>query len=178
MADSDLSDVQKKESVENITSAPPASDESFPHIAAAPAQKPESPASVADDDDNFPPRRGGFRNVFSAIRHVNEASATESVKQRVSDYITIGLVVVCIFSLVLAVALPVAPGLKLLPLILTIGAVIFYIINRLGIIVSLNSRQALIVWQILIAAFWLGVTSAMLVIMACISFSPAFNNRM
>lgn len=179
MADSDLSDLEKKQSVENLTSAPPATDESFPHVAPVPDQKKDSVETPgADDGDNFPPRRGGFRNVFSAIRHVNEASATESVKQRVSDYITIGLVVVCIFSLVLAVALPVAPGLKLLPLILTIGAVIFYIINRLGIIVSLNSRQALIVWQILIAAFWLGVTSAMLVIMACISFSPAFSQRM
>ncbi len=146
MADSDLSDIHKKENVQNVTSA---SD---------------------SEDESFPPRRGGFRNVFSAIKHVSEASATESVKQRVSDYITIGLVVVCILSLVLAVVLPVAAGLKLLPLILTIGAVVFYMINRLGIIVSLNSRQALIVWQILIAAFWLGVTSAMLVMMACFYF--------
>lgn len=149
MADSELSDIQKEEKMENVT------------------------AAGETEDESFPPRRGGFRNVFSAIRHVNEASATESVKQRVSDYITIGLVVLCILSLVLAVALPVPAGLKLLPLILTIGAVIFYIINRLGIIVSLNSRQALIVWQILIAAFWLGVTSAMFVMMACFYFFGA-----
>jgi hypothetical protein len=134
------------------------------------ADSPAPNAASSEDDANFPPRRGGFRNVFSAIKHVNEASATESVKQRVSDYITIGLVIVCILSLVLAVSLPVAAGLKLLPLILTIGAVVFYIINRLGIIVSLNPRQALIVWQILIAAFWLGVTSAMFVMMACFYF--------
>ena len=126
----------------------------------------ELPGGQPVEDQNFPPRRGGFRNVFSAIKHVNEASATESVKQRVSDYITIGLVFVCILSLLLAVSLDVHAGLKLLPLILTIGAVVFYIINRLGIIVSLNPRQALIVWQILIAAFWLGVTSAMFVMMA------------
>jgi hypothetical protein len=150
MAESDLSDVQKsKEQQELKTADGPAS------------------AAASDEDDSFPPRRGGFRNVFSAIKYVNEASATESVKQRISDYVTIGLVVVCILSLVAAVALPVAPGLKLLPLIFTIGAVVFYIINRLGIIVSLSSRQALIVWQIVIASFWLGVTSAMFVMMAC-----------
>ena len=147
MAESDLSDVQKSKDAAEIKDA-------------GADVKPE-------DDDSFPPRRGGFRNVFSAIKYVNEASATESVKQRISDYVTIGLVVVCILSLVAAVALPVAAGLKLLPLIFTIGAVVFYIINRLGIIVSLSSRQALIVWQIVIASFWLGVTSAMFVMMAC-----------
>lgn len=115
-------------------------------------------------------RRGGLRNVFAAIKHINEASVTESVKQRISDYVTIGLVVICIMSLVAAVALPVASGLKLLPLLLTIGAVVLYMINRLGIIVSLSARQALIVWQIVIASFWLGVTSSMMVMMSCIYF--------
>jgi hypothetical protein len=147
MAESEISDVHNVKDEEPGASAPP-----------------------PEDSESFPPRRGGFRNVFSALRHVNDASSTESVKQRISDYVTIGLVVVCILSLVAAVALPVPAGLKLLPLIFTIGAVVFYIINRLGIIVSLSSRQALIVWQILIAAFWLGVTSAMFVMMACFYF--------
>lgn len=115
-------------------------------------------------------RRGGFRNVVAAIKHINEASVTESVRQRVSDYVTIGLVVFCILSLVAAVALPCQPAVKLLPLLLTIGAVILYMINRLGIIVSLSSRQALIVWQIVIASFWLGVTSSMMVMMSCFYF--------
>ena len=115
-------------------------------------------------------RRGGLRNVMAAIRHINEASVTESVRQRISDYVTIGLVVICIMSLVAAVALPVAPGLKLLPLLLTILAVVLYMINRLGIIVSLTARQALIVWQIVIASFWLGVTSSMMVMMSCFYF--------
>ncbi|MBY0551918.1 MAG: hypothetical protein K2W95_31835 [Candidatus Obscuribacterales bacterium] len=128
-----------------------------------------TPAATAADDFGGP-RRGGFRNVVAAIQHINEASVTESVKQRISDYVTIGLVVVCILSLVAAVALPVPAGLKLLPLLLTIGAVVLYMINRLGIIVSLTPRQALIVWQIVIAAFWLGVTSSMMVMMSCFYF--------
>lgn len=132
-----------------------------------PALATQSPAAA---DDFGGPRRGGFRNVVAAIQHINEASVTESVKQRISDYVTIGLVVVCILSLVAAVALPVPAGLKLLPLLLTIGAVVLYMINRLGIIVSLTPRQALIVWQIVIAAFWLGVTSSMMVMMSCFYF--------
>lgn len=131
----------------------------------------QNAGAETDDDGEFGgARRGGLRNVMAAIKHINEASVTESVKQRISDYVTIGLVVICIMSLVAAVALPVAPGLKLLPLLLTIGAVVLYMINRLGIIVSLSSRQALIVWQIVIASFWLGVTSSMMVMMSCFYF--------
>ncbi|HEY9867715.1 MAG TPA: hypothetical protein V6D08_00785 [Candidatus Obscuribacterales bacterium] len=136
--------------------------------------KPESAASgggpAPAQGAGAPGRRAGFKNFLAAIKHINEASVADTVKQRFSDYVTIGLVVVCILSLVAAVALPVPQGLKLLPLLFTVGAIVFYIINRLGIILSLTSRQALIVWQILIAAFWLGVTSAMLVMMACVYF--------
>jgi hypothetical protein len=130
-------------------------------------------AEAAGDGDFEGARRGGLRNVMAAIKHINEASVTESVRQRISDYVTIGLVVICIMSLVAAVALPVAPGLKLLPLLLTILAVVLYMINRLGIIVSLSARQALIVWQIVIASFWLGVTSSMMVMMSCFYFFSA-----
>jgi hypothetical protein len=127
-------------------------------------------SDAAEERDFEGARRGGLRNVMAAIKHINEASVTESVRQRISDYVTIGLVVICIMSLVAAVALPVAPGLKLLPLLLTILAVVLYMINRLGIIVSLSARQALIVWQIVIASFWLGVTSSMMVMMTCFYF--------
>lgn len=128
---------------------------------------------AGDELDFEGARRGGLRNVMAAIKHINEASVTESVRQRISDYVTIGLVVICIMSLVAAVALPVQPVLKLLPLLLTILAVVLYMINRLGIIVSLSSRQALIIWQIVIASFWLGVTSSMLVMMSCFYFFAA-----
>ena len=130
-------------------------------------RKPDEGGTAAEGHQ-APPKRGGMSNFFLAIKHINQASVADAVRQRFSDYVTIGLVVVCILSLVAAVVLPVPPQLRLLPLIFTVGAVIFYIINRLGIILSLTQRQALLVWQILIAAFWLGVTSAMLVMMSCI----------
>lgn len=123
-------------------------------------------ASAAAEGASAPPKRRGLSNFFLALKHINQASVADTVRQRFSDYVTIGLVVVCILSVVAAVVLPVPPGLRLLPLIFTVGAVIFYIVNRLGIILSLTQRQALLVWQILIAAFWLGVTSAMLVMMS------------
>ncbi len=129
------------------------------------------PAPAADGGaEEQPIRRQGLTNFLRALKHVNEASVAENVKQRFSDYVTIALVVLCILSLVMAVCVPVPPGIKLLPLLFTVGAVIFYIINRLGIMISLTARQALIVWQILVAGFWLGVTSAMLVMLACFYF--------
>ncbi|MBZ0189964.1 MAG: hypothetical protein K8F91_27215 [Candidatus Obscuribacterales bacterium] len=127
-------------------------------------------ASSSTRDSVQTPRRQGLKNFFLALKHINEASVAENVKQRFSDYVTIALVVLCILSLVVAVSVQVPPGIKLLPLLFTVGAVLFYIINRMGIIISLSARQALIVWQILVAGFWLGVTSAMLVMLACFYF--------
>jgi len=129
-----------------------------------------SGAPASGEAGTGPPRRAGIRNFFLALRHINEASVADAVRQRFSDYVSIGLVIICIFSLVGAVALPVSLQFRLLPLIFTVGAIVFYIINRLGIVLSLSQRQALIVWQILSAAFWLGVTSAMLVILSCFYF--------
>jgi len=127
-------------------------------------------SSSAAPEPERTPRRAGFANFFRAMHHIRKASAAENVEQRFSDYLSIALVLICIVSLVFAVSMPAPPTYKLLPLFLTVGAVVFYIVNRLGIIISLTSRQALIVWQILIAGFWLGVTSAMLVMFACIYF--------
>lgn len=128
-------------------------------------------ADMSSGGAAIPPKRGNnMANFWLAMKHVHGASMADNVKQRFSDYVTIFLVILCIGSLVMAVMVPVPPGIKLLPLLFTVGAVIFYIINRLGIMISLSARQALIVWQILVAGFWLGVTSAMLVMLACFYF--------
>jgi len=134
-----------------------------------PAAVPAFEPPMAQESGNFP-RRAGLANLYLAVKHINDASVAENVKQRFSDYVTIVLVIMCILSLVMAVSVPVSPVLKLLPLLFTVGSVVFYIINRLGIMISLTARQALIVWQILVAGFWLGVTSAMLVMLACFYF--------
>ncbi len=144
--------------------------------------KPDTPAGdemqAAAGRASSQAKRGGLTNFVLALKHISQASVAEAVRQRFSDYVTIGLVVVCILSLVAAVVLPVPVGLRLLPLVFTVGAVIFYIVNRLGIILSLTQRQALLVWQIMIAAFWLGVTSAMLIMMLCAyMFGPASGMR-
>ncbi len=133
-------------------------------------EEPEAAVVSSEAATDSAPRRAGFANFFRAMNHIRQASVAENVKQRFSDYLSIALVVICILSLVFAVSMPVPPAYKLLPLLLTVGAVVFYIVNRLGIMISLTPRQALIVWQVLVAGFWLGVTSAMLVMLACIYF--------
>ncbi len=137
-----------------------------------PAEKPaakDNSGKAAEKEQVFP-KRTPFVNFFLALKHVNDASVSENVRQRFSDYVTIGLVILCILSLLAAVSIQVPTGVRLLPLLLTIGAVVFYIINRLGIMVSLTHRQALIVWQILVAGFWLGVTSSMLIMLLVMYF--------
>lgn len=137
-----------------------------------PADKPaeQSDSEKASGKQQNFPKRTPYANFFLALKHINEASASENVRQRFSDYVTIGLVILCIVSLLAAVSIQVPTGIRLLPLLLTIGAVVFYIINRLGIMVSLTHRQALIVWQILVAGFWLGVTSSMLIMLVVMYF--------
>lgn len=112
----------------------------------------------------------GCSNFFRALGYVHEASGADNVKQRLSDYISIILVIICILSMVFAVMVPLPVHLRLLPLLFTVAAVFIYIVNRLGIVISLTPRQTLIVWQLLVAGFWLGVTTAMLIMLICIYF--------
>ena len=136
------------------------------------AEKPteQGDAIKATGKEQAFPKRTPFANFFLALKHINDASVSENVRQRFSDYVTIGLVILCILALLAAVSIQVPTGIRLLPLLFTIGAVVFYIINRLGIMVSLTHRQALIVWQILVAGFWLGVTSSMLIMLLVMYF--------
>ena len=39
------------------------------------------------------PRRQGLKNFVLALKHINDASVADNVKQRFSDYVTIFLVV-------------------------------------------------------------------------------------
>ncbi len=96
----------------------------------------------AKKEQSFP-KRTPYANFFLALKHINDASVSENVRQRFSDYVTIGLVILCILSLLAAVSIQVPTGVRLLPLLLTIGAVIFYIINRLGIMVSLTPQASI-----------------------------------
>ncbi len=129
---------------------------------------------TANQESVGAPRRQGFKNFLLAVRHIHDATVADNVKQRFSDYVTIALVVLCILSLMVAVTVQIPVGIKVLPLVFTVGAILFYIVNRMGIIISLTSRQALIVWQILVAGFWLGVTSSMLVMLVSIYFASQY----
>ncbi len=113
------------------------------------------------------PRRINVANVFHAYKYVVESFNSGSVKQRFSDSFTLGLVFLCITSLILAIFVPVAPLIKICPLFLTWAAVISYIVNRLGILTSLSPRQAILVGEIIMASFWMGVISAMLITLIC-----------
>ncbi len=114
------------------------------------------------------PRRSIFHNLLLTLKHISDSSLEESVKQRFSDNLTFLLVIVCILSLVAAIALPVSLEFKLVPLGLSVIAVLFHLINRMGILATLTARQAYIIWQILVGTLWLGITTTILVMMSSI----------
>src|SRR5579862_7101623 len=97
--------------------------------------QPDNPQANASDASfqGKEKRSNSWQNFGQAIKHINDASISETVKQRFSDYMTILLVILCILALLAAVAIPLPTAFRLLPLGLTIAAVMFYIVNRLGI---------------------------------------------
>jgi hypothetical protein len=74
--------------------------------------KGEGPVEKGKGDSTLP-KRATIGNFFRALKHVNEASGSESVRQRFSDYVTIGLVILCILSLLAAVSMQVPTGIRL-----------------------------------------------------------------
>lgn len=127
----------------------------------------ETKLTVDIAENDSVPRRLNIASVFHAYKYVLESFNAGTVKQRFSDSITLGLVFLCITSLIVAIFVPVPPIIKICPLILTWAAVVSYIINRLGILTSLSPRQAILVGEIIMASFWMGVISAMLITLVC-----------
>ncbi|MBI2837459.1 MAG: hypothetical protein HYX75_04045 [Acidobacteria bacterium] len=115
--------------------------------------------------------RGGLRNFVAAYRHIRRATGADDVKQRLFDHVTVGMVGVAILSLVASVAFPFHPVLKMVVLGVTVSIVFFYMIHRMGIFLSVTPRQALIFWQIMLGALWLGITAGLLVMMIGIFLS-------
>ncbi len=115
--------------------------------------------------------RGGLRNFVEAYRHIRRATGSDDVKQRLFDHVTVGMVGVAILSLVASVAFPFHPLLKMVVLGVTVSIVFFYVIHRMGIFLSVTPRQALIFWQVMLGALWLGITAGLLVMMIGIFLS-------
>ena len=136
----------------------------LPSIAPLPVNKTDTIASgnpsYVQGSGSIIQRRSRWYSSLAALRYVNSLSRDDDVRVRDSDRAT------SIF-LGIAIALTVVSGLvpQLAPhrvaFVLVCDALVgvmltFYVANRFGILNTLSPRQALLTWQLLIGASFLG----------------------
>jgi len=104
-------------------------------------------------------RASYFGNVFESIKHIKASGATEGRKPRGSDYLSIILlpVVAVILCLTCFSVAAVEPFKAIFVCLLNL-VILYFIGARIGIIRSLNHRQAHLVWVLIMATFMLGCT--------------------
>jgi hypothetical protein len=106
-------------------------------------------------------RRSRWHSSLTAFRYVNSLSRDDEVKVRDTDRATsIALLVVSILTVLSLIIRPFATHRLDLLLVcdLLVGAsLIFYVANRFGILSTLPPRQALLAWQLMMGAGFIGV---------------------
>lgn len=80
------------------------------------------------------------------------------------------MVALCLVSLVISVAMPLPAGMKILPLLFAFIAATAFVISRIWV-----AKERLLACQILVGAFFVGLTSAMLVMLVCFYFVASSN---
>ncbi len=141
----------------------------------AATEKAEKAASPLDKADTVGPgnphysnptggivqRRSRWYSSLAALRYVNSLSKDDDVRVRDSDRATsIFLLISAILTVVSLVVPQLAP--HRVPLVLVCDALVgvmlvFYVANRFGILNTLSPRQALLTWQLLMGASFLGI---------------------
>jgi len=120
--------------------------------AAANAQKVEGDISM---------RRSPWKSSLAAISYVQRAAKTDYVQIRTSDRLTIiALLFFCIAEVLSLVYSPLA-GFRFAFMCccdLILGTcIVLFLIYRIGILSALNTRQALICWQLMMGCILLGI---------------------
>ncbi len=106
-------------------------------------------------------RRSRWHSSLTAFRYVNSLSRDDEVKVRDTDRATsVALLVVSVLAVLSMVIRPFATHRLDLLLVcdLLVGAsLMFYVANRFGILSTLPPRQALLTWQLMMGAGFVGV---------------------
>ena len=104
------------------------------------------------------PRLSFVDNVKEAFRHVRRSVNSQGGKVRTADHLSIWLVPVTCVALMAASFT--ASWARLIISLLALCSVLFYVLARIGIMRTLNERQAALIWHILMATFLMGITFA------------------
>ncbi len=113
-------------------------------------------------------RRSRWQSSLAAMRYVSSISQDEGVQVRDTDRFTsLALLIICMFALCAMLPLPyfawlysMRLGLVLLVDFLIGFVLLLYTANRLGILTTLTPRQAILSWQLMLAASLIGIYMA------------------
>jgi len=112
--------------------------------------------SPATDKQPVKVERLGFaQNVSEAFKHVKTSVDSQSPNMRASDKLSAWLVPVTAIGLMTAVLC--AGWARMAISIVCMASLLYYILGRIGIMRSLNQRQAALVWHIILGTFLLGI---------------------
>lgn len=143
------------------------SDDSKKILVPAPAGEPTStpttaaPSSEPAESAGLVQRRSRWYSSLAALRYVSSLSKDDDVRVRDSDRATaIALLLSSILTVLSLVLKPLAP--HRLALVLACDALVglmllFYVANRFGILNTLSPRQALLSWQLMMGAGFIGI---------------------
>ncbi|MBI5174186.1 MAG: hypothetical protein SFV17_24100 [Candidatus Obscuribacter sp.] len=120
-----------------------------------------SDENTADMSNQAPapvPRLGFVDNVKEAFRHISRSVKAQRGRIRSADYLSIFLVPVTCIALMAASFC--ASWSRLIVSLIALCSVLFYVLARIGIMRTLNERQAALIWHILMSTFLMGITFA------------------
>lgn len=115
----------------------------------------------AEKADELGARRSRWNSSWAALRYVSSLSRDDDIKIRDSDRITsVCLLIGSILTIIALVAQPLAA--HRLTLLIAADALVFllllfYVVNRFGILHTLMPRQALLAWQLIMGAGFVGI---------------------
>ena len=142
----------KKEAAAVTTEAPKEAAQDAPKEA---LREPKAPGTGLQQ------RRSRWYSSLAALRYVSSLSKDDEIKVRDSDRATsIFLLISSVLTILSLVFRPLAA--HRLPLVLVCDALVgvmlvFYVANRFGILNTLTPRQALLTWQLMMGASFLGI---------------------
>lgn len=106
-------------------------------------------------------RRSRWESSFAAFRYINSLGRDEEVKVRDSDRATTIFLLLASILTVLSLFIKPIAGMRLQFVLICDALVgvmlIFYLANRFGIVNTLTPRQALLAWQLIVGAAFLGI---------------------
>jgi Na+-transporting NADH:ubiquinone oxidoreductase subunit NqrB len=115
---------------------------------------PETAAESSENPGKLP-RLGFTANVSETVKHVSKSVNAQGSNIRASDKLSAFLVPATSAGLMAAVLC--AGWARMAISIICLASLLYYILGRIGIMRSLNERQATLVWQLLLGCFLMGI---------------------